>query len=101
MYSAHNKGKSTVAERVIRILMNKIYGYMASKSKDVSIDKVNDIVDEYNNTYHRTIKMRAIDVKTSTNIDFGVENNDKDPKFKVGDHIRISKYRNIIAKGTL
>ena len=63
------------------------------------IDKLDDIVGEYNNTYHRTIKMKPIDVKDNTYIDFKKEVNDKDPKFKVGDHVRISKYKNIFAKG--
>ena len=63
------------------------------------IDKLDDIVNEYNNTYHRTIKMKPVDVKDNTYIDFKKEVNDKDPKFKVGDHVRISKYKNIFAKG--
>ena len=62
------------------------------------IDKLDDIVDEYNNTKHRTIKMKPIDVKDNTYIDFGKEVNDNDPKFKVGDHVRISKYKNVFAK---
>ena len=62
------------------------------------IDKLDDIVSEYDNTYHRTIKMRPADVKDNTYIDFKKEVNDKDPKFKVGDHVRISKYKNIFAK---
>ena len=63
------------------------------------ISKFDDIVGEYNNTYHRTIKMRPLDVKDNTYIDFEKEVNDKDPKFKVSDRIRISKYKNIFAKG--
>ena len=65
------------------------------------IDKLIDIVNEYNNTYHRTIKMKPVDVKDNTYIDT-IESscsNDKDPKFKVGDHVRMSKYKNIFAKG--
>ena len=62
------------------------------------IDKLDDILDEYNNTKHRTIKMKPIDVKDNTYIDFGKEVNDNDPKFKVGDHVRISKYKNVFAK---
>ena len=99
MYSTHNEGKSVLAERFIRTLKNKIYKYMTSISKYVYIDKLDDIVDEYNNTYHRTIKMKPIDVKNNTYINIGKEVNDKDPKFKVGDHVRISKYKNIFAKG--
>ena len=63
------------------------------------IDKLDDIVNEYNNTYHRTIKMKPVHVKDNTYIYFKKEVNDKDPKFKVSDHIRISKYKNISAKG--
>ena len=72
---------------------------MTSISKNVYIDKLDDIVNEYNNTYHRTIKIKPIDVKDNTYIDFGKEVNDKDPKFQVGDHVRISKYKNIFGKG--
>ena len=99
MYSTHNEGKSVVAERFIRTLKNKIYKYMTSISKNVFIGKLDDIVNEYNNTYHRTIKMKPIDVKGNTYIDFGQEANDNDPKFKVVDHVRISKYKNVFAKG--
>ena len=68
-------------------------------SKNVYIDKLDDIVDEYSNTYHRTIKMKPIDVKDITYINFEKEVNKKDPKFKVGDYVRISKYKNTFAKG--
>ena len=99
MYSTHNEGKPVVAERFIKTLKNKIYKYTSSIPKNVYIDKLDDIVNEYNNTYHRTIKMKPIDVKDNTYINTGKEVNDKDPKFKVGDHVRISKYKNIFAKG--
>ena len=98
MYSIHNEGKSVVAERFIRKLKTKIYKYMTSVSKNVYIDKLDDIVGDYNNTYHRTTKMKAVDVK-DTYIDFNKEVNYKDPKFKVGDHVRISIYKNIFVKG--
>ena len=99
MYSTNNEGKSVVSERFIRTLKSKIYKYMTSVSKNVYINKLDDIVDEYNNTYHATIKMKLIDVKDNTYINTDKETNDKDPKFKVGDHVRISKYKNIFAKG--
>ena len=99
MYSTHNEGNSVVAERFIGTLKSKIYKYMTSISKNVYIDKLDDIVDEYNNTYHTTIKMKPIDVKDNTYINADKEINNKDPKFKVGDHVRISKYKNIFAKG--
>ena len=90
MYSTHNEGKSVVTERFSRTRT-----YMTSISKNVHIDKLDDIVNEYNNKYHRTIKMKPID----TYINTGKELNNNDPKFKVGDHVRISKYKNIFAKG--
>ena len=99
MYSIHNEGKSLVVERFIRTLKAKIYKYMTSVSKNVYIDKLDDIVNEYNNTYDRTIKMKPVDVENNTCIDFEKEVNDKDPEFKVGDYVRISKYKNIFAKG--
>ena len=99
MYSTNNEGKSVVAERLIRTLKNKIYKHMTAVSKNVYIDKLDDIVNEYNNTFHRTIKMKSIEVKDNTYIDSSKEVNDKDPKFKVGDYVRISKYKNIFAKG--
>ena len=83
MYSTHDEGKSVVAER-----FNNVY-----------MDKLDDIVNEYNNTYHRTINMKPIDYKDNTYINTGKEVTDKDPKFKVGNHVRISKYKNIFAKG--
>ena len=99
MYSTHNEGKSVVAERFIRTLKNKVYKYMTSISKNVYIDKLDNIVDKYNNTYHTTIKMKPIDVKDNTYLNVDKEINNKDPKFKVGDRLRISKYKNIFAKG--
>ena len=90
MYSRHNEGKSVVAVRFIRTFKTKIYKYMTSVSKNVYINKLDDIVGEYNNTYHRTIKMKPVDVKDNTYIDFKKEVNDKNPKFKVGDRVRIS-----------
>ena len=99
MYSTNNEGKFVVAERFIRMLKSKIYKSMTSISKNLYIDKLDDIVDEYNNTYHTTIKMKPIDVKDNTYINSDKETNDKDPKFKVGDRVRISKNKNIFAKG--
>ena len=99
MYSTNNEGTSVVAERFMRTLNNKIYKYMTSTSKNVYIDKLDDIVDEYNNKYHRAIKMKPIDVKNSTYINIDKELNDNDSKFKVGNHVRISKYKSIFAQG--
>ena len=72
---------------------------MTSISKHVYIDKLNDIVHKYNNTYHRTIKMKPVDVKSNTYIDSSEWINDGDPKFQIGDTVRISKYKNIFLKG--
>ena len=99
MYSTINEGKSVAAERFVRTSKKKIYKHMTSISKNVYIDELDDIVNEYNSTYHRTIKMKPIDVKDNTYINISKEVNNKDPKFKVGDHVRISKYKNIFAKG--
>ena len=77
----------------------EIYKYMTSISKNVHIYKLDDIVDKYNNRYLRTIKMEPVDVEPSTYIDSSKEINDEDPKFEIGDIVRISKYKNIFAKG--
>ena len=69
MYSTHNERKSVVAEKSVRTLKNKIYKYITSKSKNVQIHKLDDIVNKYNNTYHSTIKMKPVDVKPSTYIE--------------------------------
>ena len=98
MYSTNNEGKSVVAERFIRTLKNKIYKNMTSISKNVYFDAVDDIVKKYNNTYHSTIKMKPIDVKDNNFTKYVEESNEKDPKFKIGDHVRISKCKNIFAK---
>ena len=98
MYSTHNEGKSVVAERIIRTLKNNVYKHMTAVSKNVYIYKLDDIVNKYNNTYHRTIKMKPIDVKNDMSINFEKEFNNEDAKFAIGDHVRISKYKNIFAK---
>ena len=85
------KENQLLLERLIRTLENKIYKYMTAISKNVYIDKLDDIVNEYNNTYHKTIKIKPVDVKDNVYIDFEKEVNDKDPKFKVSNHVRISK----------
>ena len=84
MYSSHNKEKSVVAERLIRSLKNKIYKYMTSMSKNLHIDKLDDIVNKYNNTYHSITKMKPVDVKSNTYIDSSKAINNKDPQFKTG-----------------
>ena len=90
-HSAYNELRSVVAQRFIRTLKRSIYKYMTSISKYVCIDKLDDIFNEYNSTYHRTIKMKPVDVKWNAYIDFDGINNNKDPKFEVGNYGRISK----------
>ena len=99
MYSTYNEGKSVVAERFIKTLKNKIYKYMTAVTKNLSFDFLDNIVDKYNNTSSRTIKMKLKDVKFDSYAEYNVNSNEKDPKVQVGDHVRISKYKNIFAKG--
>ena len=83
--------KSVLAERFIRTLKTEIYKCMTTRSKNVYIDKLDDFVNEYNHTYHTTINMKPVYVKDNADIDFKKEVNYKSPKFKVSDHVRISK----------
>ena len=94
MYSTTNEGKYFVAERFISTLKSKIYKHMTAASKNVCIDKLDHIVNEYKNTCHRTIKVKPVDVKGNAYMDFSKEVNGE-----VGDLVRISKYINIFAKG--
>ena len=80
----------------LRTLKNKIYKYMTSVSKIVYVNKLADIVNEYNDTYHSAMKIKPFDVKSSSYIDFGIE---KDSESEVDDHVRISKYKKIFAEG--
>ena len=98
MYSTYNEGKSVVAETFTRTLKNKTYKHITAISKNACFDVLDDIVDEYNNTYHRTIKMKPIDVGDDSFAEYNEESNEKDPKFKVGDHARISEFKNVFAK---
>ena len=101
MYSTHNEEKYVVAERFIRTLKNKIYKYMASIPKNEYIGKFNDINRKYNDKCNSTNKMKPVDLKWSTYIKTNKEINDKDPKFKIGDIVRISKHKNIFVKGNV
>ena len=99
MYS-YNEGKSLVAERFIRTLKNKIFKHMTAISKNVYFDVLDDIVDKYNNTVHRTIKIKCIEVTGDYYAGYNEDpSNKKNPKFKVGGNVRISKHKNIFAKG--
>ena len=97
MYSAHNEGKSVIAERFIKTLKNKICEYLTSISSNICIDKSEDIDKKYNNTYHTIIKMKRVIIKSNTNIDCSNRINDKNPKFEIDDIVSISKYKNIFA----
>ena len=82
MYFMHNEGRSVVVERFIKTLKTKIYKHMKSISKNAYIDKLDDIANEYNNTYHRTIKMKPANVKDNAYIDANKKANDKEPNLK-------------------
>ena len=99
MYSTYNEGKSVVAERFIRTFKNKLYKHMAATGKKVYYDVLDDVVNKYNNTKHSTIKMKPIDVGDNNKRVYIDEHNEKDSRFKVGDRVRISKFKNIFAKG--
>ena len=98
MYSTYNEGKSVVAERFIRTLKNKLYKHMTATGKNVYYDVLDDVVNKYNNTKHSTIKMKPIDVKNNKRV-YIDEHNEKNSRFKVSDRVRISRYKNIFAKG--
>ena len=99
MFSAYNERKSVVAERFIRTLKNKLYKHMTATGKNVYYDVLDDVVNKYINTKHSTIKMKPIDVRNNNKRVYIDEHNENDSKFKVGDRVRISKFKNIFAKG--
>ena len=100
MYSTYNEGNSVVAERFIRTLKSKLYKHMAAIGKNVYYDVLDDVVNKYNNTKLSTIKMKSIDVRDNNNKRVYIdEHNEKRSRFKVGDRVRISKFKNIFAKG--
>ena len=88
MYSTYNEGKSVIAERFVRTLKNKIFKHMTAISKNIYFDALNDIVNKYNNTVYRTIKMKPIEVTSDSYAEYNKDSNKKNPKFKVGDHVR-------------
>ena len=98
MYSTYNEGKSVVAERFIRTLKNKLYKHMTATVKNIYYDVLDDIVNEYNNTKHNTIKMNPKDVGNNKRV-YIDEHNEKRSRFNVGDRVRISEFKNIFAKG--
>ena len=101
IYSTFNEGKIVIAERFIKTLKNKIYKHMNFIGKNVYFNVLDDIVKNYNNTIHSSIKMKPKDVKNNNLTEYIEEFNKKDHKFKIGDYVRISKYKNIFSKGYL
>ena len=99
MYSTYNERKPFVPERFIRTFKNKIFKHMTAASKNIYFDVLDDIVDKYNNTVHRTIKMKPVDVTSDSYAEYNEDSNATKRKFKVGDLVRILKYKNIFAKG--
>ena len=98
MYSAFNEGKSVVAERFIRTLKNKLHKHMTATGENVYY-VLDDVVNEYNNTKHNTIKMKPKDVKDDNKRVYIDEHNKKSARYNVGDRVRISKFKNVFAKG--
>ena len=84
---------------LLLLLKNKIFKHLTAISKNVYFDVLDDFVNKYNNAFHRTIKMKPIDVTSDSYAQYNEDSNKKDPKFKVHDHVRISKYKNFFAKG--
>ena len=97
MYSTYNERKSVVAERFIRTLKNKIFKHMTAVLKNVYFDVLDGIVNKYNN--HRSIKLKPTDITSDSYAEYNEDSNVTKAKFKVGDHVRIPKYKNIFAKG--
>ena len=96
MFSTYNEGKSVVAERFIKTLKNKIYKQMTYIGKNVCFNFLDDIVNKYNNSFHSSIKMKP---KDATHVEYSEESNKKDPRFKVGDLVRISRQKNVFSEG--
>ena len=99
IYPTYNEEKSVVAERFIRMLKNKIFKHMTAISKSVYWNVLDDIVNKYNNADHRTIKIKPVDVTSDSYAKYDKDSYVTKPKLKFGDNVRISKYRNIFAKG--
>ena len=91
MYSTYNDGKSVGAERFTRTLKKKIFKHMTAVSRNAYFDVLADIMNKYNSTVHRTIKMKLIDLTSDSYAEYNEDSNEKDPNFKVVNHVRISK----------
>ena len=99
MYSTFNEGKSVVAERFIRKLKNKLYKHMTATGKNVYYDVLDDVVNEYNNTKHNTIKMKPKDVRNDNKSVYIDEHNEESARYNLGDRVRMSNFKNIFGKG--
>ena len=101
MYLTYNDRKSVVAERFIRTLKNKIFKHMTALSKNAYFDALDNIVNKYNNIVHRKMKMKPVDVTSDSYAEYSEDSNDKDPKFRFDDCVRISKHKNILGQQKL
>ena len=101
MHSTYNDGISAVAKKFIKTLKNKIFRHMTAISKSVYFDVLDHIVKKYNNAVHRSIKMKPMEVTFNSYAKYNQDFNEKDPKFKVGDRIRISKHKKFPLKDIL
>ena len=99
MCSTFNEEKSVLAAKLIRTLKKKIFKYMTAASKNVYFNVLDNIANKYNNTVHRSIKVKPFDVTSYSYAEYNEVSNKTQPKFKVGDHVRKSKYKNIFTKG--
>ena len=99
MYSIYNEEKSVVAERLIMTLKNNSFNHVTAVSKNIYFDVLHDIINKYNNTVHRTMKMKPNDVTYGSYAKYYKDFSENKPKFKIGDLVTISKYKNIFAKG--
>ena len=97
MYSTYNEGKSVVAERFIRTLKNKLYKHMTAIGKNVYC--LDDVVEKYNDAINKSIGMKPKNIKSDKKAVYVAESNEKSARFSVGDRVRISKFKNIFAKG--
>ena len=100
VYSTYNEGKSVVAERFNRTLKSKIFKHMKAVLKNVYFDVLDDIINKYNSTIHRTIKMKPIDFTSDSYAEYNEDSNEKDPKFKVSDRVKYENTKTFLLKDT-
>ena len=100
VYSTYNEGKSVVAERFNRTLKSKIFKHMKAVLKNVYFDVLDDIINKYNSTIHRTIEMKPIDFTSDSYAEYNEDSNEKDPKFKVSDRVKYENTKTFLLKDT-